>query len=323
MNVSFIIVAYNEEKNINVALSSISSIKNNKEFEVIIINDASSDKTVDCVEKFQKNFDNIILHNNNENLGRAKSRNKGIENAKGKYVFFVDADDFVSPAYFHSIKDFLDLNHDIIVSNRIDFIIENNKIQAGHHSLKFYLPFFEIDSVLSCPDCFSDNFITGKFYRRDFLLKNGIEFSTARKNAEDILFSTSAWINAKSIRFCREPFYVYGRGNYKKGFSEEKCVDVLVNLSKLKALVDPCGDPELMRIIAGKYANGLIETILRGEGVVKQSAVVKFLEDHFDEDSLLGLEHSDFLTEEASHIIDLMRRGDFDQAVENVLTPSS
>ena len=85
--------AFNEEKAIKKVLKSIISLKKKiNKIRVIIVNDGSKDKTLLNAKKFQKKL-NIKIINNKKNKGVSISRNKGIEYAKGEYLFFVDSDD--------------------------------------------------------------------------------------------------------------------------------------------------------------------------------------------------------------------------------------
>jgi glycosyltransferase involved in cell wall biosynthesis len=72
------------------------------EFEIICINDGSPDNSPGIVAKLQNEYDNIILINQ-ENQGVSCARNKGIDKATGKYVMFIDPDDFVEPSCFRGI----------------------------------------------------------------------------------------------------------------------------------------------------------------------------------------------------------------------------
>ncbi len=88
-------------------VETIESIEKNdfpkKDFEIIIVNDASPDNTNKIVAKFKKRYSNIIYIKNKENKGPAGARNRGIKKAKGELIFFTD-DDCLVPANW--IKDY-------------------------------------------------------------------------------------------------------------------------------------------------------------------------------------------------------------------------
>ena len=96
--VSIIIPAFNAENTIEKCIISIleGSYKN---VEVIIINDCSIDHTLQICEKIQSCDDRVTIFSNSENLGVSKTRNIGLKNMNGKYVMFVDSDDWVEKDY--------------------------------------------------------------------------------------------------------------------------------------------------------------------------------------------------------------------------------
>ncbi|MEI8343969.1 MAG: glycosyltransferase [Candidatus Moraniibacteriota bacterium] len=100
--ISFIIIAYNEEHAIGRCLEAILAQDGLEDFEIVVVNDGSKDKTARVVEGFVKNYPNIFLHSLNSNQGRGAARAKGIENAAGEYVAFIDAD-IVLPTHWLSI----------------------------------------------------------------------------------------------------------------------------------------------------------------------------------------------------------------------------
>ena len=90
--VSIIIPTYNREKFLTRALNSI-LIQTFKNFELIVIDDASTDNTEKVLKNFQKKDKRIKYFRNSQNKGPSESRNIGIRMAKGKYIAFLDSDD--------------------------------------------------------------------------------------------------------------------------------------------------------------------------------------------------------------------------------------
>lgn len=90
--VSIITAIYNGEKFFNRLFNCIQSQTMN-DFEWIVINDASKDNTSELLSKAQNEFKQLIVINNEQNLGVSASRNKGLDKAKGKYIAFIDCDD--------------------------------------------------------------------------------------------------------------------------------------------------------------------------------------------------------------------------------------
>jgi len=98
MKLSIIVTTFNVEKYIEQCISTILS-QINKEVELIIVDDASTDETVYYIAKSIKDNTNVSVVINTENKGVSYSRNVGLSLAKGDYVAFVDGDDFISLDY--------------------------------------------------------------------------------------------------------------------------------------------------------------------------------------------------------------------------------
>ncbi len=90
--ISFIIIAFNEEKTIARCIKSIMKQKNLFDYEIIVVNDSSTDSTIKVVSKFVKINKRIKLHSLLTNQGRGAARNTGINASIGEYVAFIDAD---------------------------------------------------------------------------------------------------------------------------------------------------------------------------------------------------------------------------------------
>lgn len=105
--ISVIIPAYNEERFIGRALRSVISQMYVEAFEIIVVNDASTDRTAFALDLFK---DEITLLHNEQQLGLPGSLNRAIRVARGKYIVRVDADDYVSNDYLYVLQRFLEAN---------------------------------------------------------------------------------------------------------------------------------------------------------------------------------------------------------------------
>lgn len=123
MKYSIIVPAYNTEKYIDKCLNSIFS-NTYKNFEVIIVNDGSTDKTENIINKYIKKYDNII-YIKQKNMGLSMARNNGIKKATGDYLLFIDSDDYVEENLLENINknigdlDVLRYQLNIVYSNKI------------------------------------------------------------------------------------------------------------------------------------------------------------------------------------------------------------
>jgi teichuronic acid biosynthesis glycosyltransferase TuaG len=90
--VSIITPTFNSEKFISETIRSVQN-QTYKNWEMIIVDDCSTDQTVSIIKSFSAEDNRIVLHQLDKNSGPAKARNRGIENVKGKFMTFLDADD--------------------------------------------------------------------------------------------------------------------------------------------------------------------------------------------------------------------------------------
>ena len=102
--ISFILPCYNVDRYIRESLESIYSqgVQEN-DFEVICVNDCSTDNTKVVIEEFGRGHRNLILINHFQNKTAGGARNTGIDVAKGEYIWFVDPDDMIRPHSAYSL----------------------------------------------------------------------------------------------------------------------------------------------------------------------------------------------------------------------------
>ena len=209
-NLSIIIPLYNGEKYISTCLESIIGQELDG-IEIIIIDNASTDTSIDIVDQYMKKFPNIRLIRNKRNQGPGAARNIGINKALGKYITFVDCDDYVSKDMYLNLYDYIDkYGLDCIVceyeyvhnddklnsySKQCDNIQIINKIQAVQKFLKGEM------------ECYSWN----KLYKRKFLLDNQVFFSEEIFTGEDVIFLAKVIVNSHKIGFSANRFYKYRR----------------------------------------------------------------------------------------------------------------
>ncbi len=128
--ISVIMPVYNAEKYLDESISSILNQSFN-DFEFIIINDSSKDKSSKVINKYKRADKRIILLNNSKNLGVAKSRNKGMKIAKGKYIATFDADDISLPKRLEIQYNYLERHPEIFLIGGSAVIIDENGKKLG------------------------------------------------------------------------------------------------------------------------------------------------------------------------------------------------
>lgn len=110
--ISVIMSVYNGQKYLKEAIESILN-QTFKDFEFLIINDGSTDKTPEILEKYKRQDRRIKIINNAKNIGLTKSLNKGINIARGEYIARMDADDISLPERLEKQINFLDSHSEI------------------------------------------------------------------------------------------------------------------------------------------------------------------------------------------------------------------
>jgi|APSaa5957512535_1039671.scaffolds.fasta_scaffold63062_2 glycosyltransferase involved in cell wall biosynthesis len=138
---------YNCEKYLHESIPSILA-QSFQNFEFIIINDGSTDKSEEIIRKYQKK-DNRIIHLIQENQGIAKSLNRGIEESRGQYIARMDADDISHPKRFELQLDYFESNQNVdIVGCQVSVISptglklhSNNMLPTEDYQIKWHLIF--------------------------------------------------------------------------------------------------------------------------------------------------------------------------------------
>ena len=132
--ISIILATYNNEKTISTAIKSILN-QSYKNFELIVVNDFSNDSTAKKIKSFKDN--RIIYIENESNIGRSQSRNKGILRAKGDFIAIMDGDDISIPERLEIQLNYLLKNSNVkLVGSNIIFFTEYKV--TGFSNLKLY-----------------------------------------------------------------------------------------------------------------------------------------------------------------------------------------
>lgn len=211
--VSVIIPIYNCEKYIQECVESI--INNfTGSYEIIIIDDESTDKSPDICEKLKAKYDVCkVFHIKNEGVSNA--RNFGIKQASGKWIMFVDADDKLVCNVSDYIKE---LSADAVYFNYTDKEVKHeliNKELRMITSEDLLLATLDINKykkklngILSYKPSLLYS-VWGKLYKRKIIIDNDIKFNTCLKRSEDAVFNFDYLLASKNIICIDIPIYYY------------------------------------------------------------------------------------------------------------------
>ena len=206
---SIIIPAYNAEAYLSRCLDSIFS-QEFEDYEVIVINDGSTDRTEALLEEYVANHRNLHLLNQ-ENHGMATARNRGLEVAQGEYVLFVDSDDQLAKNALKILSDQI-TGEDIIefgssIYNEENQTITHFPLSTFHFPLCSGWDYFNRERLTPRPVHFVC--IWQRTYRRDFLEENLLRFADGLRRAEDDLFTTMTFLHAQSVKTIADCLYIY------------------------------------------------------------------------------------------------------------------
>lgn len=212
--VSIIMAVYNAEKTLSYAIESVLNQTYN-DWELLVIDDKSIDNSFKIIESFSYKDTRIKVYRNFENLGPAATRNKGIEQAQGSYIGFIDADDSYEDNFIKKMIDCALLYNAEIVW--CQYISQNNPKGSGYlisNDLKKNIVFDNKTAVN-----FFFNKIPGisplwnKIYKKDFLKNNEIRLNTERVRAEDWEFNLLAFSKVNKLVLIEDFLYNYGHQN--------------------------------------------------------------------------------------------------------------
>jgi len=203
VKISVIMPLYNAERYLEESLKSVLS-QSLSDFELICINDGSTDNTLNILRTFQKEDNRIVVLENAQRQGAAYSRNKGIEAAKGKYLSFLDGDDIFE-------EEMLEAGYQAAFENAVDVVIYEYKHVLSEvihqkervnrrveYKEKFCRKPFQIKDVLPCEFLLFSSSPCNKLYRREFIMTEHLRFQTL-SCSNDVYFVLMAIMLAKEI----------------------------------------------------------------------------------------------------------------------------
>lgn len=208
MKLSIIVPVYNVEKYVERCLNSLKGL--DIENEIIVVNDGSTDNSLEVVEKFKKENpnENIIIINQ-KNQGVSVARNKGIEVSTGDYIYFLDSDDWIETEEFEKMLNIIEndkqngdnadiyvckeklyneVTKEIYLDDKIPMELKNKKIKGSE---------FLINSVKYK---FWNVRVPRHIFRKKFLEDKNIYFPASRSTDEDEMFYIDTLYNANNVK---------------------------------------------------------------------------------------------------------------------------
>lgn len=234
--VSVIVPVYNSEQELRDCLDSLVE-QTEKDIEIIVIDDASTDNSPEIEAEYQKKYPNVKVYRNERNLGQSETRNRGIELAEGDYIAFLDSDDYVNPGMYEELyQAAVDNNMPELIVTGLSFVKGNEYRKKdltfiGKQSTTIIHPMDNPDQVF-----FESPSLCNKLFRKD-TVKNYKFLDVSAW--EDIAFSYSRFMEANTVISKPTANYFYRRdvsnGVSAKNFKEnDKITDIFVIADELE-----------------------------------------------------------------------------------------
>lgn len=208
IDISIIIPTYNVEQFIIETLDSIKKQTFKGIVEIIIIDDCSTDNTLKVAEQYKKNHPELSIRilQQEKNMRQGTARNRGVREAKGKYIFFVDSDDFLhEEALEKMFAKAEEKQYDFVVCDWIYHFEKRGLVYVNFDEFMTYNEFFGADCerLLEAVTYFTVN----KLYNKQFLLENNIQYGEGYIY-EDFEFYMEVAIKANKIAIIHNPLYI-------------------------------------------------------------------------------------------------------------------
>lgn len=254
--ISVIIPIYNTEKYLDKCLSSVKN-QTFTDFEVIMIDDGSTDGSANICKKFVA-IDNRFKYFYKENGEVGSARNAGIEKAKGEYITFVDSDDYIDNDYLEALSAPLsDKKWDLV---QCGMKIKNRERVSVLRLPNRELRDFQFAEAVLKRDFYIFLFITAtsKLYRREILIDNNIRFDEDITVSEDCLFNTQILPVVKNVKHIEYAGYNYiqensiltkSKSSYNKVYQSIKVGNITSEIRS--ELIGKCGFDNNSDVIKG------------------------------------------------------------------------
>lgn len=200
--VSIIVPVHNVEAYLEKCLDSLIN-QTFDNYEIIIVNDGSTDRSKEIAERYKDKYSNIVLINQ-EQKGVGEARNTGIEASKGEYILFVDSDDYIH-------RDTLKLTYNKSIETQADIVTFGYTVVSESGDTIFYDRGFENTNntliqnrelIMCAPIAWN------KLFKKEIFINSGIRFLTMQIG-EDLNAVLKLYLHAKIFAFVDKSLYFY------------------------------------------------------------------------------------------------------------------
>lgn len=267
--VSVIIPVYNVEPYLRECLESVFK-QTYRHIEIIAVNDGSTDNSLEILKKFAQQHDNMKIIDQ-KNQGNSVARNNGLEIARGKYIYFLDADDYILPETIGNLVSQMEKHQLDLIRFAAKPFSDDENFQDFDRNLYDYSKFFLEGKVYQKKDFLQAN-IRGfspspclYTVKRDLLIKNNIWFKPNLLH-EDELFSLEVYLNTNRAMYDANFYYMrrYRSGSIMTTQTEKKAFDAYYNvLGEISKLFKKYNHPDEIKLIKSRIRSIYISLTLK------------------------------------------------------------
>lgn len=250
--VTIIIPAYNAEKTITQCLESVLCQTYSK-LEVLVINDGSIDRTMQICAKYEQKDSRVKIFDQ-ENRGVSAARNKGIEYAVGKYLCFLDADDYLEDTYIERmcqiykespLSDIVVCGYDEVLGSEQVVPELSGKDEMGQ--IDFLREIFEPYGI--------KGFLFNKLFKTEIIKSHGLFLNEEIYICEDLLFCCQYGQYVEYASFIRDPLYHYVMtgGSATRGEYNTRRFSSVYAFEKMRQITKIFQDDELNKNVDRHY----------------------------------------------------------------------
>ncbi|MDE4078780.1 glycosyltransferase [Methanosphaera sp. Vir-13MRS] len=256
VKISVIMPVYNEEQYLEKTCQSLKQ-QTLDDIELICINDGSTDNSTDILTNLATEYDNIRIINQ-ENQGSGIARNKGIDEAKGEYIAFLDADDkYIDPYSLKKMYEYGYKNNADIICGNLKRISSEGKLEDNFNYVEGNYAYFPEYDKLTPQDYGIPWAFYKNIYRKKFLDENNIRFPDLKRGQDPVFLAD---VLTKADVIYTVPVYLYGYnysasgGANSKVNSHDKKLDYLEHFKETFRILEDNG----FYNISQKYKERLI-----------------------------------------------------------------
>lgn len=260
--ISIIIPVYNNEDFLSQTFDSLLS-QTMQDFEVIIVNDGSTDNSLSIINDFCDKFPNSKCINK-PNGGVSSARNEGLKHAKGDYISFVDGDDFVKPDFLKNMYDeAIRTDADVVCCNYSFYFMKSGRKLRSFPQLKAGV--YSNERMLNCiiRDFHMHYYLWNKLWRRSLFTENDITFPLMC--FEDIATSPRLFYHANKVAVISDNLYYYTKheGSLVSFMNESKFNDYIRSIAIVRNFLQKNNDYKPYKLSLSLYGYRVIITSLK------------------------------------------------------------